>query len=104
MDIQNLPTYFWVGYYIFLFATIAGATHAINNQILPALSRLNIFVSFSIIFVGIFGKLGQSEGAGPENVVFGLATGKVWTLFFIASFLLILVWWIRFLIAKFKKT
>lgn len=96
---ETMPTWFWIGFYLFLLTTLATAILNIMSKKLKMLSIVAVVLTFSIPVVQIINSVGRSEGINEiEHWITQLQLGSFWAIYVLIGFIYLLAWWIIFCI------
>ncbi|USK32565.1 hypothetical protein LIT25_18460 [Bacillus sp. F19] len=97
---ETLPIWFWNMYYLFLLLTLCLSVFSAVKKKKLIFSVIVAFLTIFTPFISLINSIGRQEGINEyEHFIDGLQSGEVWTLFSLASYSLIIVWWL-FIIVK----
>ncbi|MFC4323093.1 hypothetical protein [Litchfieldia salsa] len=104
MYFETLPSWFWVIYYLFLLTTLGSAIFCIVKKTMRSLSFLSIVFSITVPIVSMLNSIERANEANEfEHLISQLQLGAVWSIFTIAGYLYLVVWWILFFFKRRSK-
>ena len=100
---ESLPEWIWVIYYLFLTATLVTAIFNVIRMKMVSLSVITIVIAVSVPIISFANSIGREKGVNEfEHLVTQLQQGSFWSIYVIACFLYLLIWWI-ITVLKIKK-
>lgn len=102
---ETLPNWFWVIYYLFFLSTAGTAIYSVIRKKRIRLSLAAILFAVTVPIISLINSIGRAEGMNEfEHFLDQLQQGEMWTVFTIAGYLFLFVWWVLFLLnSKAKK-
>lgn len=101
---ETMPGWFWAFYYSILFITMAAAVYSIIKKQLMIPSVILILSVLSLPIVSLISSIERDTSVNElEHFISQLQQGAVWTLFSLAGYLYLAVWWFLFFLKKRKN-
>ncbi|WP_026584707.1 hypothetical protein [Bacillus sp. J33] len=98
---ETLPNWFWIIYYLFLFATLGAAIISVAQNKAKALSIITIVLTITVPMAGFINSVERSRGVNEfEHLVNQFQQGAYWSIYTMAGYLYLVVWWGIFLSKK----
>jgi hypothetical protein len=98
MAYVTLPSWFWIIYYLFLFATIGTLVFTITKKEIVIFSLSVIFITITVYLVSLINWIGRTEGLNEfEYLKNQLQQGSFWSIFVVFGYGFLLVWWVIFI-------
>jgi len=103
-QVETLPSWFWIIYYLFLLSTLRSAISClVKKKVLRIVSSFTIIFVCTIPLISLIYSIERQEGLNEfEYFIDQLQQGEVWTIYSILGYIYLLVWW-GLIISK-KKT
>ncbi|AYB41143.1 hypothetical protein D5F52_24495 [Brevibacillus laterosporus] len=101
-QVETLPSWFWVIYYLFLLTTLRSAISSlVKKKVLRIVSSFTIIFVCTIPFIGLIHSIERQEGLNEfEYFIDQLQQGELWTIYSTLGYIYLLVWWWLFISKK----
>jgi hypothetical protein len=98
---ETLPGWFWAIYYSILFSSMAAAVYCIVKKQLKIPSVILFFFVLSVPIASMAASTERGRGINEMEYFIGqLQQGAGWTLFSLAGYLYLMLWWFLFFFRK----
>ncbi|MFS1511773.1 hypothetical protein VQL36_04950 [Chengkuizengella sp. SCS-71B] len=98
MNLETLPSWFWLMYYLFLLVTIAVAIHSITKRKITILSIITIITTITLPPAFIIEAMGRYPGLNEfEFLIIQLQEGYKSSAYVALCHLMLVVWWVTYI-------
>ncbi|MFD2444036.1 hypothetical protein ACFSO7_08560 [Bacillus sp. CGMCC 1.16607] len=102
---ETLPSWVWLVYYIFLFATLGTAIMNVSRKKMMVLSIITIVLTITVPIISIINSIGRVEGENEfEHLVTQLQQGSIWSIYAVIGTLYLFVYWVIFFVENKRNT
>lgn len=97
-EMETLPNWFWICYYIFLLLTLVSGVINWVRQVYSPLAAMTIIFALLTPLVGFVYSIGRPEGLNEfQYVMEQFETRDMWSVYIILVHIYFVIWWFLFL-------
>ncbi|WP_404328329.1 hypothetical protein [Mesobacillus maritimus] len=102
---ESLPSWIWVIYYLFLFATLGTAIMNLKRKKMIYLSMITIVLTITVPIISLTNSIGRLEGVNEfEHLVAQLQQGSIWSFYVVLGFIYLFVYWVMLIFKNKLRT
>lgn len=102
---ETLPDWFWLGYYLFFFASFGTALSCLVKRRRMPFAFLVFILVFTIPVLGLLNGIERGPDLNEaEHLLQSLQKGEIWSIYIATGYVILLVWWIFFIKGIFDRS